>query len=82
MEATKSFSKFFQIDWVDIGKSVRAGLLAGVGAFVAGITGALPTVDLTEAINNPRSAAAFLVLAGVTALFDLIRRALTDYSKL
>ena len=82
MEPLLAKSGFLAIDWADVGKSIRAGALAGAGAFVAGVAGVLPSVSLTEAMQNPKAIISVLVLAGLTAVFDLIRRALTDYSKL
>jgi len=71
----------FQINWSDVFNSLRAGLFAALGAFAAGSVGAIQGTITVENLSNPRAILATIVLAGLTAVFDLCRRALTDYAK-
>lgn len=68
----------FKINYVDVWKAVRAGLVAIGGAFFAGVMGVVPTLNIaTLDIDNVWRV---LLLAGCTSVFELLRRYLNDTS--
>lgn len=80
MLGIKSTSSFGSINWTDVAKSLRAGGIALASAFVAGIVGVVPQLDIVTVMRNPRAIVSMVILAGLTSAFDLVRRYLTEYS--
>ena len=74
-----STSPFGKINYIDIYKSTRAGALVLVSTFGSAFVGAAP-VAIQNGLFDPKLIFQACFIAGATAILDLIRRALTDYS--
>jgi hypothetical protein len=80
MNGILSTSGLRSINWADVYKSLRVAGFTLVSTFVVGAMGVAPQLDIATVLTNPKPAIAAIILAGLTAIFDLTRRWLTDYS--
>lgn len=75
-----SISPRFSVDIHDFLKSLRAGLIVLFSTFIAGAMGNITPILQTGSLDIHMILNSCFI-AGVTAVIDLIRRYVTDYSR-
>lgn len=76
----KSTSSLFSFNKIDVLKSIRTALMTAVSTFATAAIMAGQT-QITSGMFDSKQLGATCLIAGLTAVLDLVRRSLTDYTK-